>query len=76
MVRSQESSLHDLKNSDLAAECQETDWRAREHAVEGGSRGFVSKATVQLLHSAGLEGSSLQNAIKELGEEARRRATG
>uniref|UniRef100_A0A3B4XDA6 Reverse transcriptase domain-containing protein n=1 Tax=Seriola lalandi dorsalis TaxID=1841481 RepID=A0A3B4XDA6_SERLL len=59
-----------LKYSELAAECQEAGWRARVHPVEVGSRGFVGKAAVQLLRRAGLTGSSLRKAVKELGEEA------
>lgn len=38
-----------LKYSELAAECQEADWKTRVYPVEVGSRGFVDKTVVQLL---------------------------
>ena len=59
-----------LKYSELAAECQEAGWRVRVYPVEVGSRGFVGKTVVQLLRSAGMMGTSLRKAVKELGEEA------
>ena len=59
-----------LKYSELAAECQEAGWKAKVYPVEVGCRGFVSKAIVQLLRGAGMTGSNLRRAVKELGEEA------
>lgn len=45
-------------------------WKARFYPVEVGRRGFVG--IVQLLRSTGMTGSSLQKAVEELGEEARK----
>ncbi|ROL50355.1 Tripartite motif-containing protein 35 [Anabarilius grahami] len=59
-----------LKYSELAAESQETGWRARVYPVEVRCRGFVGRTEVQLLHGAGVAGSNLRNAIKKLGKEA------
>lgn len=59
-----------LKYAELAAECQEAGWKARVYPVEVGSRGFVGKTAVQLLRGAGVMGSNLRKAMKELGEEA------
>lgn len=41
-----------------------------ELAVEVGRMGIVGKAAVQMLCSAGVTGTSLRKAVKELGEEA------
>lgn len=49
---------------------QDAGWKARVYPVEVGCWGFVSKAVVQLLHGAGMTGSNLRKAVKELGEEA------
>lgn len=54
-----------LKYSELAA-----GWKARLYPVEVGCRGFVGKIVVQRLHGAGMVGSKLRKAVKELGEEA------
>lgn len=50
-----------LKYAELIAECQKAGWKARVYPVNKapGSRGFVGKAAVHLLRSAGLTGASL-----------------
>ena len=71
MIELTMTTAHDtkhLKYAELAAGYQDADWKARIYPVEVGCRGFVSKAVVQLLQSAGMTGLNLRKAVKELGD--------
>ena len=58
------------KYTELAAECREAGWKATIHPVEIGCRGYVGLSTIRLLKDAGVVGSKLKKAIKDLSEEA------
>nr|XP_061819532.1 uncharacterized protein LOC133608354 [Nerophis lumbriciformis] len=58
------------KYSDLAEDCKGGGWSASIHPVEIGCRGFVGGSATRLLRAAGMTGSNLRRAIKELAEEA------